>query len=166
MCRRPPTSTHRPCVPERGRVPEVLAILEKAGKCLGEFHQHYGGKQHGDLTPTNVLYDEVSGRVTLIDLGGMGCSSFENDVSYFSKSLSLSARLVGPQLETQGVHHFKQGYAMANGGVGAIKDAHPRCAAQPVARSLKPVPASTCKMVLTPRVHTAYPTLLMASRCR
>merc|ERR1712014_552025 len=63
----------------------------------------------------NVLYDESSGSVTLIDLGGMGSSSFENDVSYFSRSLSLSARLVGQQLESQGLRHFEQGYAKASG---------------------------------------------------
>merc|ERR1712151_266929 len=98
-----------------GRVPEVMAILEKAGQCLGEFHQRYGGKQHNDLTPTNVLFDETTERMTLIDVGGMGTSSSESDMSYFSKCLSLSARLVGHQLEVQGVNHFKQGYAKATG---------------------------------------------------
>merc|ERR1712019_41450 len=88
-----------------GRIVELMAILE----------------QHGDLTPTNVLYDETLGCVTLIDLGGMGSSSCEGDVSYFSKNLSLSARLVGQQLEIQGVQHFKQGYARAASGNGAMK---------------------------------------------
>jgi len=94
-----------------GLVPEVMTILEKVGECLGDFHQRYGGKQHGDLTPNNVLYDEATGCVTFIDLGGMGTSCSEGDVSYFSKSLSLSARLMGHQLETQGVRHFKEGHA-------------------------------------------------------
>merc|ERR1712048_1138932 len=148
-----------------GRVPDLLAILEKVGKCLGEFHQHYGGKQHGDLTPTNVLYDEASGRVTLIDLGGMGSSSFENDVSYFSKSLSLSARLMDRQLEIQGVQHFKQGYAKASGGGGAIKDGYPQDAVNLPTHSLKAMPAPiTLRQVITPRVVTSYPTLLVTSR--
>jgi len=149
-----------------GRVAELLAILEKVGKCLGEFHQHYGGKQHGDLTPTNVLYDEPSGRVTLIDLGGMGSFSSENDVSYFSKSLSLSARLMDRQLETQGIQHFKQGYAKATNNAGATKDGNPRYAATKPTHSLKAMPApTTLRHVVAPRVVTSYPTLLMAPRC-
>merc|ERR1711933_511820 len=154
-----------------GQIPELMSILEKVGKCLGEFHQHYGGKQHGDLTPTNVLYDETSGCVTLIDLGGMGCSSCEGDVGYFSKNLSLSARLVGQQLEIQGVQHFKQGYARAANGNGAVKDVHLRCAAPSLAHSpsMKAAPAPACQKVITPTVHalvhtprvyTPYPTLL------
>merc|ERR1712048_872880 len=142
-----------------GRVPELLAILEKVGKCLGEFHQHYDGKQHGDLTPTNVFYDEASGRVTLIDLGGMGSSSFENDVSYFSKSLSLSARLIDRQLESQGIQYFKQGYATATRGDVAIKDGHPRCAAQSLAHFMAAVPAPGPLRVLKP-----FSTLLTATK--
>merc|ERR1712176_1720465 len=149
-----------------GRIVELMSILEKVGECLGEFHQRYGGKQHGDLTPTNMLYDETSGCVTLIDLGGMGCSSSENDVSYFSKCLSLSARLMGQQLETQGVQHFKQGYAMASSAVCPAKNVHPPCAAQPSAHSPLAVPASSLQTALTPRVLTPYPTLLRAARCR
>merc|ERR1712187_706706 len=148
-----------------GRVPEILAILEKVGRCLGEFHQHYGGKQHGDLTPTNVLYDEASGRVTLIDLGGMGCSSFENDVSYFSKSLSLSARLMGQQLEIQGVQHFKQGYAKASGGGGAMENAQSRHILNIPAHSQKAMlPPTTLRQVVMPRIVSSHPTLLMAAR--
>merc|ERR1712187_784701 len=153
-----------------GRIPELMSILEKVGECLGKFHQRYGNKQHGDLTPTNVLYDETSGCVTLIDLGGMGCSSCEGDVNYFSKNLSLSARLVGQQLETQGVQHFKQGYAKAAGGNSAINDVHsrcatprcptPRCATQRPATPAFPHPpvlrmisAPASQKVTTPKVH-------------
>lgn len=150
-----------------GRVPELLAILEKAGKCLAEFHQHYGGKQHGDLTPTNVLYDEASGRVTLIDLGGMGSSSSENDVSYFSKSLSLSARLMDRQLEIQGVQHFKQGYAKVSGNSGSVTAEHPLHVTTFPAHSLKAIPApATVRQIVMPRSVNAYPTLLMTpKRC-
>merc|ERR1712217_99161 len=113
-------------------------------------------------TPTNVLYDEASGRVTLIDLGGMGGSSFENDISYFSKSLSLSARLMDRHLETQGIQHFKQGYAKATGGCGTTKVVHSPYAATTPAHSLKGVPApATLKQVVTPRFVAHYPTLLM-----
>merc|ERR1712187_377773 len=142
-----------------GRIPELMSILEKVGECLGKFHQRYGNKQHGDLTPTNVLYDETSGCVTLIDLGGMGCSSCEGDVSYFSKNLSLSARLVGQQLETQGVLHFKQGYARAASGNGAMKDVHLRCAAPSLAHSSSMIaaPAPACQKVITPTVHALVP---------
>merc|ERR1712176_1400901 len=153
-----------------GRIVELMSILEKVGECLGEFHQRHGGKQHGDLTPTNMLYDETSGCVTLIDLGGMGCSSCEGDVNYFAKNLSLSARLMGQQLETQGVQHFKQGYAKATGGNSAIKDVHPRCAtpgyatpgyatprpatpAFPRSPVLRMTSAPATQKVTTPRVH-------------
>merc|ERR1712176_1640322 len=137
-----------------GLISELMSILEKVGECLGEFHQRYGGKQHGDLTPTNMLYDETSGCVTLIDLGGMGCSSCEGDLNYFAKNLSLSARLMGQQLETQGVQHFKQGYARAGRGNGAMKDVHLRCAATSLAHSppqkTAPAPAPAPQKVITP----------------
>lgn len=116
-----------------------MTILEKVGECLGDFHQRYGGKQHGDFTPNNVLYDEETGCVTFIDLGGMVTSCSEGDVSYFSKSLSLSARLMGQQLETQGLRHFKEGQARLVDDSAKLSTSKLFCAVQSIANDPKPV---------------------------
>merc|ERR1712151_1123617 len=162
-----------------GRIPELMAMLEKVGECLGDFHQRYGGKQHGDLTPTNVFYDEKSNCVTFIDLGGMGTSSSESDIAYFSKSLSLSARLMGQQLEIQGVSHFKQGHAKAT--VDPAKISNQLCASRSIAKIQTSLPTrdvSTAKhtMVLgacrvvssnamtSQRRPAPYPALLLSPR--
>merc|ERR1712151_530357 len=162
-----------------GRISELMAILETVGESLADFHQRYGGKQHGDLTPTNVFYDEKSRCVTLIDLGGMGTSSFENDVTYFSKSLSLSARLMGQELEIQGVRHFKAGHAKAI--VDPVKGSHRLCASQSSAKIPKSLPTGdvstakhtvilgACRVVsskaMTPqRRYAPYPALLLSPR--
>lgn len=93
-----------------GRSAEAMDILEKVGVCLSGFHQRYGGKQHCDLTPTNVLFDEASFRVYFIDLGGMGTLTSESDKSYFARCFRSSAQLISAQLATQGIQHFNQGY--------------------------------------------------------
>merc|ERR1712048_514990 len=154
-----------------GRVSELMAILEKAGQCLGEFHQRYGGKQHNDLTPTNILFDETCQRVTFIDVGGMGTSTSESDIGYFSKCLSLSARLVGHQLEVQGVQHFRQGYAKATRG--SMKGGNPICSGRTLANHPKSIVAPLCygahvrsntSRTVSSTASTSYPTLLGTPR--
>lgn len=92
----------------RGLHKEVTDILDKVATCLAVFHQQYSGQQHGDLNPSNVLYDAVSGHVTFIDVAGMGNSYSESDVDYLTKGLALSAQLL--KIQENGLHQFQQSY--------------------------------------------------------
>lgn len=95
-----------------GCVAELMAILEKVGSCLSTFQKRYG-KNHGDMAPQNVFYDDRSGRVTLIDIGGMGCKTDSTDVEHFTRSLRQLAPFYGPQLATEGVQRFQTGHAQS-----------------------------------------------------
>jgi len=98
-----------------GRIADALAVLEKVGACVGEFHRRYGGKQHGDLQPSNVLVDEATGRITLIDIGGMGLSTATSDLERFVQSLYMFSGYLGQSIETQGCLFFRRGYTRAGG---------------------------------------------------
>jgi tRNA A-37 threonylcarbamoyl transferase component Bud32 len=92
-----------------GQDQELLRIFERIGESVGSFHKRYGGKQHGDLHGSNIFYDEVSRRVTLIDLRDMGCQRKMTDIEYFAHSLRLVAATY-PQVD-QYIRHFQKGYA-------------------------------------------------------
>merc|ERR1712151_195188 len=122
-----------------------------------------------------------TGCVTFIDLGGMGTSCSEGDVSYFSKSLSLSARLLGHQLETQGVRHFKEGHAKSIDDSAKVSDSKPLCVPQSFAQLPKSLATSdlstarhtvtlgSCRVVsaqtrVSQRRSAPYPALLLSAR--
>jgi hypothetical protein len=95
--------------------PHLMQILERLGITLGEFHARYGIKQqHGDFQPSNVFYDEATDLISIIDNGGIGIPTTDTDIQHFSKSIKLLADCYGPQLGTEGLHHFERGYARAN----------------------------------------------------
>merc|ERR1712048_1222776 len=103
--------------------------------------------------------------------GGMGTPTSESDIGYFSKCLSLSARLVGHQLEVQGVQHFRQGYTKATRG--SMKDGNPTCSGRPVANHPKSIVAPLCygahgrsntSRTVSSTASTSYPTLLGTPR--
>ena len=60
-------------------------ILTRLGGFLRRFHKRYaaGGEllEHGDVQPSNIFFEESSGKFTLIDIGGMGQKTAESDVS-------------------------------------------------------------------------------------
>eukprot|EP00747_Dinoflagellata_sp_TGD_P207311 gnl/TRDRNA2_/TRDRNA2_80889_c0_seq1.p1 gnl/TRDRNA2_/TRDRNA2_80889_c0~~gnl/TRDRNA2_/TRDRNA2_80889_c0_seq1.p1 ORF type:complete len:585 (+),score=72.72 gnl/TRDRNA2_/TRDRNA2_80889_c0_seq1:117-1871(+) len=91
-------------------IPELMKILEKLGACLARFHAKYNNKQHGDLQPSNIFYDEDSGSIILIDLGGMGVPSTETDIEHFSRSLLLLSETYGASLAVDGRRHLLAGY--------------------------------------------------------
>merc|ERR1740120_568334 len=71
----------------------------------------YGNAQHGDFQPSNIFWDEESGQLALIDVGGMGIPTTESDVDHFSKAMRLPAESYGMQFAADAVRHFQQGYA-------------------------------------------------------
>lgn len=93
----------------KGRKSELPSVFEKIGECLANFHRRYQDKQHCDAGPQNIFFDEVSGRVILIDLGGMGNKTERNDVEHFSHVVSRLAQCYGSELHAY-LKHFEQGY--------------------------------------------------------
>lgn len=91
---------------------ELWQIFDRMGHIIYAFHDRYCDSQHGDFQPSNVFYDEESGDISLIDIGGMGVPTSENDVDHFSKSLKLLADAYGSQL-LQGTTRFEAAYATA-----------------------------------------------------
>mmetsp|Transcript_158507 Transcript_158507/g.279839 ORF Transcript_158507/g.279839 Transcript_158507/m.279839 type:complete len:1079 (+) Transcript_158507:222-3458(+) len=91
----------------------LWGIFEKLGLNLGSFHRRYGNAQHGDFQPSNIFYDEKEDKISLIDVGGMGVLTMENDVEHFAKALKLLAEAYGPQLISEGLRAFETGYARA-----------------------------------------------------
>jgi len=98
------------------QTPSLLQILEKLGVCLAEFHNRYGGSNHGDFQPSNIFYDEETEETTFIDIGGMGVPTMESDVEHFNKSMNLLSEAYGthsPGIAVNGIRQFERGYNKA-----------------------------------------------------
>lgn len=98
----------------KGRKADLMKVFGKVGECLANFHRRYGGRQHNDAGTQNILWDEETQHVTLIDLGCMGNKSNKTDVQRLSqvvKNLSNCAAY-GPDL-VAAISHFQEGYNTA-----------------------------------------------------
>jgi len=135
-----------------GRFAEMNQLFHRIGSLLKGFHDRHGDRQHGDFTTANILYDEPSGALTLIDASTIDCMvsskglcQTETDCQRFEKALGLLSREYGPQFFADGMHHFQAGYgggsSTAGGGGGA------NGARQRVARRSVAVPALAEPMV-------------------
>lgn len=89
---------------------ELWEIFERLGRVLASFHLRYNDSQHGDFQPSNVFYDEKTGDISLIDIGGMGVPTSETDQVHFTKSLKLLGDSYGAPL-LDGQRSFEDGYA-------------------------------------------------------
>lgn len=90
---------------------DILAMLERLGACLADFHARYNNLQHGDFQPSNVFFDELTQEVFLIDIGGMGMPTMDNDVQHFTTAMGLLAEAYGHKLIQEGLRFFVQGYS-------------------------------------------------------
>eukprot|EP00392_Amoebophrya_sp_AT5.2_P007748 g7763.t1 len=88
----------------------VFALLTQLGRFLRAFHLRYPGKQHGDVHPSNIFYEESSGLITLIDVGGLGQRTVTTDVEYFTAGLKRLEETYGSELASKGVKAFEDGY--------------------------------------------------------
>jgi len=88
---------------------DLWQVFERVGQTLASFHQRYGDSQHGDFQPSNVFYDQETGDMSLIDIGGMGVPTSETDFEHFNKALKLLADVYGSQLLT-GQKSFETGH--------------------------------------------------------
>jgi hypothetical protein len=93
------------------RLDAIMPIYEKVGKLLREFHARYGNSQHTDFQPSNVLYCEDTGAITIIDIGGMGPDStgMNNDCQHFRSVMDCVAGSY-PGLLAPCLRHFQCGY--------------------------------------------------------
>jgi len=94
-----------------GQASQLMRVLEQLGVCLAEFHKRYGGMQHTDFQPSNIIYDEERDALVMIDVGGMGVQTMQGDKAHFAKSLRLLAETYGPALVNDGLRRFERGYA-------------------------------------------------------
>jgi serine/threonine protein kinase len=91
---------------------ELMRELYALGAFLAEVHARHH-MQHGDFTPSNVFYDEVSGAFTMVDLSDFGpqfWESSESDVERFCVGIDMLAKCYGEQLRCEGKQHFVRGY--------------------------------------------------------
>jgi len=68
---------------------EIMRLMSEVGRCISGFHSRYPGHQHNDFHASNVLFDEASGRITLIDLCDIApkLPVAMSDAEYFVNSL-------------------------------------------------------------------------------
>lgn len=96
--------------------PLLRQLWESLGRQLASFHERYG-KQHGDFQPFNIFYDEVTGAICFIDVGGMGIPTMDNDVEHFREAMGLLKKGYNEQLMDDLTAAFIQGYKQAGGPV-------------------------------------------------
>lgn len=93
-----------------GQRNDCWRIIERVGAATAAIHQRYANMQHGDLQPANIFWDESTGSITIIDVGGMGITTTDNDVQHFAHALCLLATSYGSQFEAHGIAAFQRGY--------------------------------------------------------
>lgn len=93
-----------------GQRSECWRIIEKVGAATASIHMRYANMQHGDLQPANIFWDESSGCITVLDVGGMGIATCDDDEQYFTRALHLLATSYGSDFERDGIAAFKRGY--------------------------------------------------------
>lgn len=101
--------------------PLLRQLWESLGRQLASFHERYG-KQHGDFQPFNIFYDEVSGAICFIDVGGMGIPTMDNDVEHFREAMGLLKKGYNEQLMDDLTAAFIHGYQQAGGPVSIKAD--------------------------------------------
>lgn len=100
---------------------ELMRIMSEVGRCISGFHSRYPGHQHNDFHASNVLFDETSGRITLIDLCDIApkLALAISDTDYFANSLE---RMSYPrQLCMECKRNLEMGYGMGKQVVKAAK---------------------------------------------
>ncbi|CAJ1373075.1 unnamed protein product [Effrenium voratum] len=83
--------------------------LQQVGQALARFHQRYE-EQHGDFQPSNIYYQEKTGVVTFIDVGGMGVPTMGNDVDHFHQCMRAMTVSYNANLYVDLLRAFDKGY--------------------------------------------------------
>jgi len=84
-------------------------IIERVGAATAAIHREYANIQHGDLQPANIFWDDSTSSVTIIDVGGIGIATTDDDVQHFARALRLLATSYGSEFEAQGIAAFQNG---------------------------------------------------------
>jgi len=93
-----------------GQCNDCWRIIERVGAATAAIHRRYANMQHGDLQPANIFWDASTGSVTIIDVGGMGIATTDDDMQHFARALHLLAASYGSQFEAHGIAAFQRGY--------------------------------------------------------
>lgn len=113
---------HRFNTGQSDRIPD---LLRQTGNFLSRFQASYG-LQHGDFNPSNVFYEEASGRFTAIDVSNMGVAPYadKDDFGHFNAALMGWHESYGAQLMTLCSAAFAAGYRDARRGTGGTRFPH------------------------------------------
>jgi hypothetical protein len=100
---------------QREQTDQLLDIFKRFGTFMRRFHQSYNGMQHGDCSPSNVFYDDVSGNFTLIDVADFGYGPYlavggENDVEHFIDGLKTLSSWYGSVFLSTCEDEFRNAY--------------------------------------------------------
>lgn len=101
-----------------GQQSDLWKLFWKVGSRTAAFHARYPNKQHGDLQPGNIFWDEGTGRVSFIDVGGMGMVTVDGDVAHFTNALHALSTFYGPKFKEESIRAFNEGYCVAGSLAG------------------------------------------------
>lgn len=91
---------------------ELMRELYAMGSFLADVHARHG-MQHGDLTASNVFYDEATGAFTMVDVSDFGpqlWDPMESDAERFCRGVQMLSKCYGDELYLAGRPQFEAGY--------------------------------------------------------
>jgi hypothetical protein len=92
-------------------IPDIMKIMRLVGQSLKRFHMRYHNQVHQDFQPGNVMWDDATQHVTIIDLGGMGMPTVMPDGEYFKNAFRQMTEQWGPTpIRDDGCRMFDTGY--------------------------------------------------------
>jgi len=98
-----------------GQKAPVFTAFEQLGVFLKRFHRDYNMFQHGDFQPSNIFYEEQSGRFALVDIADMALMSMsqhsESDGAHFVAALKIMSAGYGAEFFEVGKQRFEAAYA-------------------------------------------------------
>jgi len=96
-----------------GQKAPVFTAFEQLGVFLKRFHRDYNMFQHGDFQPSNIFYEEQSGRFALVDIADMALMSqhSESDGAHFVAALKIMSSGYGAEFFEVGKQRFEAAYA-------------------------------------------------------
>jgi len=91
---------------------ELIDMFRRFGAFLADYHSAYQ-MQHGDCHASNIFYDSVNFRFTIVDVADMCEDPYgaeNDDVNYFNEALMMLSEYYGADLMAQSCSAVTAGY--------------------------------------------------------